>query len=530
MAFENPRLPRPLKWSRWNARRSSRRLAADAAVDAGIFLRLPGPRERRLRRPHYDQGAWLFRRSVRLRRRRVLRRLLPGRIAQQPDPGQGRCQALDRPHPAHLGHHFRADRLRLERLELLRHPFPARHRRGRLLPRHRAVPDLVVPVLLPFPHDGVLPIGQRDLPDHRAACFRLAAYPRRDARPARLAVVFLIEALPPIIMCFVIWAFLTDRPIDASGCGRSSAPGCKAASNSEQTQREAVHSYDLREALLNPRVWLLTLVYFGQNVSNYGLLIFLPQIVKSFGVSTQMTGYVSALPFVSRLVAMIYWGFHSDRTGNRIMHVASACLLCAGGLAACIFIGTAHPVMDDDGADPRDHGPAVDRAHLLAAAHCHAVRHRGGRRHRADQLRRQPRRLLRPYMFGMIKDATGGSDLCPSLAVGPLLTVIGGGARRPRPAARAIPSQQGGSGGVGRAQDVSRSSRRDGRRRDCWRTGERRAVRSGTGLLHADSVRRRHSPPADRSGTAVLPHYRRRSHAVCRAEQRCGSKQHACIG
>ena len=29
---------------------------------------------------------------------------------------------VDRPHPAHLGHHLRPHRLRLERLELLRHP------------------------------------------------------------------------------------------------------------------------------------------------------------------------------------------------------------------------------------------------------------------------------------------------------------------------------------------------------------------------------------------------------------------------
>ena len=42
---------------------------------------------------------------------------------------------LDRPHPAHLGHHRRADRLRLERLELLRQPRPARAGRGRLLSR-----------------------------------------------------------------------------------------------------------------------------------------------------------------------------------------------------------------------------------------------------------------------------------------------------------------------------------------------------------------------------------------------------------
>ena len=158
-----------------------------------------------------------------------------------------------------------------------------------------------------------------------------------------------------------------------------------------------MHSYELGEALRNPRVWLLTLVYFGQNVSNYGLLIFLPQIVKSFGITTTMTGYGQRLPFVFAAVAMIYWGFHSDRTGNRI----AACRLGLPAVAppasaACIFIGTDHPVWMMVALILGDHGPAVDRADLLAAANRDAVRRRGGGRHRADQLRRQPGRIPRP--------------------------------------------------------------------------------------------------------------------------------------
>jgi ACS family tartrate transporter-like MFS transporter len=229
--------------------------------------------------------------------------------------------------------------------------------------------------------------------------------------------LFLIEALPPIIMCFFIWFLLTDRPADALWLRPEQRTWLQGRLESEQTQREAVHSYALKEALLNPRVWMLTLVYFGQNVSNYGLLIFLPQIVKSFGISTQMTGYVSALPFVFAAFAMIYWGFHSDRTGNRIMHVASACLLCAAGLAACIFIGTAHPVwmtvalilgiMGQQSIAPTFWPlPTAMLSGIAAAggiALINSVGNLGG--------------FLGPYMFGAIKDATGGSDLVALLAI-----------------------------------------------------------------------------------------------------------------
>src|ERR1700722_9322781 len=156
--------------------------------------------------------------------------------------------------------------------------------------------------------------------------------------------VFLIGALPPLVMCFVTWFLLTDRPQDAKWLRPEQREWLQGRLDSEQSQREAVHHYGLGEAMSNPRVWLLTLVYFGQNVSNYGLLIFLPQIVKSFGISTRMTGWVSALPFVFAAVAMIYWGLRSDRSGNRVTYVAAACALCTAGLAACTFIGTDHPV------------------------------------------------------------------------------------------------------------------------------------------------------------------------------------------
>ena len=59
-------------------------------------------------------------------------------------------------------------------------------------------------------------------------------------------------------------------------------------------------------------MWLLTLAYVGQNGSSYGLVFFLPLIVKGLGVSTDWIGLVSALPYLCAFVAMIYWGYHSD--------------------------------------------------------------------------------------------------------------------------------------------------------------------------------------------------------------------------
>ncbi len=230
--------------------------------------------------------------------------------------------------------------------------------------------------------------------------------------------LFLIEALPPIVMAVVTWLLLTDHPADAQWLRPEQRMWLQGRLDSEQTQRESVHSYGLGEALSNPRVWLLTLVYFGQNVSGYGLLFFLPTIVKSFGITTAMTGVVSAVPFVFAAVAMIWWSFRSDKSGARTLYVASACLLSAAGLGACIFIGPTHPVwmmlvlilgiMGQYAIAPTFWPlPTAMLSGVAAAggiALINAVGNLGG--------------FLGPYMFGLIKDATGGSDVIALLAIG----------------------------------------------------------------------------------------------------------------
>ena len=82
---------------------------------------------------------------LRSRGRRLLLGLLPAGGAIQHHPGTRRRAALDRAHHDHLGPLLRRHRVRHRSLELLRHPRPARHRRGRAVSR----PDAVFPPLVP---------------------------------------------------------------------------------------------------------------------------------------------------------------------------------------------------------------------------------------------------------------------------------------------------------------------------------------------------------------------------------------------
>jgi ACS family tartrate transporter-like MFS transporter len=157
-------------------------------------------------------------------------------------------------------------------------------------------------------------------------------------------ILFLLEAVPTLVMSVIFWFYLTDHPRDATWLRPDQREWLQARLDSEVAQREAVRRYSVIQTLLNPRVWLFTTAYFGYSSANSVINVFLPQIVRSFGISIQMTGFVAALPFVCGLGAMIYWSRRSDRSGSRTLYASSAALTIAVGLAVGSLIGISHPV------------------------------------------------------------------------------------------------------------------------------------------------------------------------------------------
>jgi MFS transporter, ACS family, tartrate transporter len=100
----------------------------------------------------------------------------------------------------------------------------------------------------------------------------------------------------------------------------------------EQRQREVVRRFSVPQALIDPKVLLLSVVYFGAVATNYGTAYFLPQIVHAFGLSNVQTGFVSAIPYVVGSVAIVWFGYRSDRRLERKGHAAFAFALAAIGI------------------------------------------------------------------------------------------------------------------------------------------------------------------------------------------------------
>jgi ACS family tartrate transporter-like MFS transporter len=151
--------------------------------------------------------------------------------------------------------------------------------------------------------------------------------------------LFIIEAAPAVLLGFVTYFYLTDRPADAHWLAADERTWLSDRLDAERRQREAVHNLSVWEAMLNPRVWALALVYFGTVACNYGVGFWLPQIIKAFGLSNAMTGWVTAIPYAIGAVFMVWYGYHSDATGERKGHTAIALLIAAAGIAGSTLTG-----------------------------------------------------------------------------------------------------------------------------------------------------------------------------------------------
>ncbi len=145
--------------------------------------------------------------------------------------------------------------------------------------------------------------------------------------------LFILEATPALFLSVAVFFYLTDRPADATWLDADERGWLIDRLQLEQRQREAVRRYSVAQALMAPKVWALSLVYFGAVATNYGLSFFLPQIVKGFGVSNVQAGFIAALPYVVGVAGIVLWGRRSDRKLERRYHLAFPLFVASAGIA-----------------------------------------------------------------------------------------------------------------------------------------------------------------------------------------------------
>ena len=152
--------------------------------------------------------------------------------------------------------------------------------------------------------------------------------------------MFLIEALPAVILGVVVFFYMTDRPEKATWLKQDEREWLVKTMQSESAGKDNQQHHSILRGLANPRVLALALVYFGTSAGLYTLGIWAPQIIKELGVSSMTVGLLNAIPPIISVVAMILWSRHSDKTNERTWHVALACITAAIGLVIAAGTGS----------------------------------------------------------------------------------------------------------------------------------------------------------------------------------------------
>ena len=145
--------------------------------------------------------------------------------------------------------------------------------------------------------------------------------------------MFLIEGLPAILLGVAVFLTLSENPHDADWLKPDERAWLLEKLESERQAEPAVAQGDFWNVLLSPRIWLLSIVYFGVSTTMYGTTLWLPSVIHVIsGLGYFWTSMVNILPFLATVVVMVLVGMRSDRTGERRWHTAIPAFTAAAGL------------------------------------------------------------------------------------------------------------------------------------------------------------------------------------------------------
>jgi MFS transporter, ACS family, tartrate transporter len=155
-------------------------------------------------------------------------------------------------------------------------------------------------------------------------------------------IMYIAEAIPTVVIGVLTYFVLTDRPQEAKFLTEEERNWLVATIAAERRATEAARKFTLWEALYNPKVLLLALNYIGIVTASLGMLIFVPQMIKSLGNYSNMTvGWLTMIPYICGAIAMVTWGRISDRMNERRWNLFLGCLLSTIGLViAGMTMGT----------------------------------------------------------------------------------------------------------------------------------------------------------------------------------------------
>jgi ACS family tartrate transporter-like MFS transporter len=222
--------------------------------------------------------------------------------------------------------------------------------------------------------------------------------------------LFLAEGFPAVILSVIFLLYLPNTPAEASWLTAEErdwlVEQLRADNASVGNFRGEGHSKGVLRAILNPRVWQLGIFLLCIYIGFYAFSFSAPVLIQqSTGLSNTNVGFAIAVMGILGALGLVLNGQHSDRAGERYLHLVVPCVLIAvafivGGLTiAPVFALPAYAIIFV--AFNATAGPAwalassflTGRSAAAGIATANTIAIVGG--------------FLGPYWMGRAKDSTG---------------------------------------------------------------------------------------------------------------------------
>ncbi|HXQ02914.1 MAG TPA: MFS transporter [Candidatus Udaeobacter sp.] len=149
--------------------------------------------------------------------------------------------------------------------------------------------------------------------------------------------LFLLESLPAMVLGISVIFYLNDRPETTRWLAPAERDWLVETLAAERNA--CLLRPDIRVALSDATVWKLGIVFLLTAAGFYGYSFWAPLVIKSLtGLSNFKVGLVLGAISAITILGMLLNGYHSDRKGERALHIAVPLLVTAVGFLGCALL------------------------------------------------------------------------------------------------------------------------------------------------------------------------------------------------
>lgn len=154
--------------------------------------------------------------------------------------------------------------------------------------------------------------------------------------------IFILEGAPAVLLGVLCWFWLDPTPEEAPWLTREEK--ALIATNLQKDRGALPETGDkgaVKAALLAPAAWGCALIYACYGIAFYGVVFWLPTIVKATGVDDPLVlGFLTAIPWAASVVVMIVLAAYADKKQNSRKVLTALTVITSLGFALMLVANT----------------------------------------------------------------------------------------------------------------------------------------------------------------------------------------------